>query len=47
MTGQRRVRQTADDWSARQFPDHEADMMRRLGTDSTMPKRIKYKELSR
>ncbi|HVG50201.1 MAG TPA: ATP-binding cassette domain-containing protein, partial [Xanthobacteraceae bacterium] len=35
------------EWFERNFQDYEADMMRRLGTDSAMPHRIKYKKFSR
>jgi hypothetical protein len=29
------------------FEDYEADKMRRLGTDSVIPHRLKYKKFSR
>ena len=35
------------EWFEGNFQDYEADKMRRLGTDSIMPKRIKYKKFSR
>ena len=35
------------EWFEGNFQDYEADKMRRLGTDSTMPHRIKYKKFSR
>src|SRR5215218_6640329 len=35
------------EWFEGNFQDYEADKMRRLGTDSTMPTRIKYKKFSR
>jgi hypothetical protein len=31
------------EWFEGNFQDYEADKMRRLGTDSTIPTRIKYK----
>jgi ATP-binding cassette ChvD family protein len=35
------------DWFEGNFQDYENDKMRRLGTDSTIPHRIKYKKFSR
>lgn len=35
------------EWFEGNFEDYEKDKMRRLGTDSTIPKRIKYKKLMR
>jgi ATP-binding cassette ChvD family protein len=35
------------EWFEGNFQDYEADKMRRLGTDSTIPHRIKYKKLTR
>ncbi len=35
------------EWFEGNFQDYEADKMRRLGTDSTVPHRIKYKKFSR
>ena len=35
------------EWFEGNFADYEADKMRRLGTDSTIPHRIKYKKFSR
>lgn len=35
------------EWFEGNFPDDEADKMRRLGIDSTIPHRIKYKKFSR
>ena len=35
------------EWFVGNFEDYEADKMRRLGTDSTIPTRIKYKKFSR
>jgi ATP-binding cassette ChvD family protein len=35
------------EWFEGNFQDYEADKMRRLGTDSTIPSRIKYKKLTR
>ena len=35
------------EWFEGNFQDYEADKMRRLGTDSTIPSRIKYKKFSR
>jgi ATP-binding cassette ChvD family protein len=35
------------EWFEGNFQDYEKDKMRRLGTDSTMPTRIKYKKFSR
>lgn len=35
------------EWFEGNFQDYEADKMRRLGTDSAMPHRIKYKKFSR
>jgi ATP-binding cassette ChvD family protein len=35
------------EWFEGNFQDYENDKMRRLGTDSTMPTRIKYKKFSR
>jgi ATPase subunit of ABC transporter with duplicated ATPase domains len=35
------------EWFEGNFQEYEADKMRRLGTDSTIPKRIKYKKLTR
>ena len=35
------------EWFEGNFQDYEADKMRRLGTDSTIPHRIKYKKFSR
>src|SRR5882762_4606184 len=35
------------EWFEGNFQDYEADKMRRLGTDSTTPHRIKYKKFSR
>ncbi len=35
------------EWFEGNFQDYEADKMRRLGTDSVMPHRIKYKKFSR
>ncbi len=35
------------EWFEGNFQDYEADKMRRLGTDSTIPTRIKYKKFSR
>ena len=35
------------EWFEGNFSDYEADKMRRLGADSLMPKKIKYKKFSR
>jgi ATP-binding cassette ChvD family protein len=35
------------EWFEGNYQDYEADKMRRLGTDSTIPTRIKYKKFSR
>jgi ATP-binding cassette ChvD family protein len=35
------------EWFEGNFQDYEADKMRRLGTDSTVPHRIKYKKFAR
>jgi ATPase subunit of ABC transporter with duplicated ATPase domains len=35
------------EWFEGNFQDYEQDKMRRLGTDSTIPHRIKYKKFSR
>jgi ATP-binding cassette ChvD family protein len=35
------------EWFEGNFQDYEADKMRRLGTDSTVPHRIKYKKFTR
>jgi ATP-binding cassette ChvD family protein len=35
------------EWFEGNFQDYEADKMRRLGTDSTIPHRIKYKQFTR
>ena len=35
------------EWFEGNFQDYEEDKKRRLGTDSTIPKRIKYKKLTR
>jgi ATP-binding cassette ChvD family protein len=35
------------EWFEGNFEDYEQDKMRRLGTDSTIPRRIKYKKFSR
>ena len=35
------------EWFEGNYQDYEADKMRRLGTDSIMPQRIKYKKFSR
>lgn len=35
------------EWFEGNFQDYEEDKMRRLGTDSTIPKRIKYKQFTR
>jgi ATP-binding cassette ChvD family protein len=35
------------EWFEGNFQDYEADKMRRLGTDSTIPHRIRYKKFSR
>ena len=35
------------EWFEGNFQDYEADKMRRLGTDSTIPTRIKYKKFTR
>jgi ATP-binding cassette ChvD family protein len=35
------------EWFEGNFQDYEADKMRRMGTDSTIPTRIKYKKFSR
>ncbi|MBI3437027.1 MAG: energy-dependent translational throttle protein EttA [Proteobacteria bacterium] len=35
------------EWFEGNFQDYEADKMRRLGADSTIPKRIRYKKFSR
>ncbi|MCC6887200.1 MAG: energy-dependent translational throttle protein EttA [Hyphomicrobiales bacterium] len=35
------------EWFEGNFQDYEADKMRRLGTDSAIPQRIKYKKFSR
>jgi ATP-binding cassette ChvD family protein len=35
------------EWFEGNFQDYEADKMRRLGTDSTIPHRIKYKKFTR
>ncbi len=35
------------EWFEGNFQDYEADKMRRLGTDATIPHRIKYKKLTR
>ncbi len=35
------------EWFEGNFQDYEADKMRRLGTDATIPHRIKYKKFSR
>jgi ATPase subunit of ABC transporter with duplicated ATPase domains len=35
------------EWFEGNFEDYEKDKMRRLGTDSTIPRRIKYKKFSR
>jgi len=35
------------EWFEGNFQDYEVDKMRRLGTDSTIPHRIKYKKLTR
>jgi ATP-binding cassette ChvD family protein len=35
------------EWFEGNFADYEADKMRRLGTDSTIPHRIKYKKFTR
>jgi len=34
-------------WFEGNFQDYEADKMRRLGTDSVIPHRLKYKKFSR
>jgi ATPase subunit of ABC transporter with duplicated ATPase domains len=34
-------------WLEGNFQDYEADKMRRLGTDSVIPHRLKYKKFSR
>ncbi|MEN9755013.1 MAG: hypothetical protein RLZ07_1395, partial [Pseudomonadota bacterium] len=35
------------EWFEGNFADYEEDKKRRLGIDSTIPKRIKYKKLTR
>jgi hypothetical protein len=35
------------EWFEGNFADYEKDKMRRLGTDSTIPHRIKYKKFTR
>ncbi len=35
------------EWFEGNFQDYEADKIRRLGEDSVMPKRIKYKQFTR
>jgi len=35
------------EWFEGNFQDYEADKMRRLGTDSVIPHRLKYKKFSR
>jgi hypothetical protein len=35
------------EWFEGNFQDYEEDKKRRLGIDSTIPKRIKYKKLTR
>jgi hypothetical protein len=35
------------EWFEGNFEEYERDKMRRLGTDSTIPKRIKYKKFTR
>jgi ATPase subunit of ABC transporter with duplicated ATPase domains len=35
------------EWFEGNFQDYEADKMRRLGTDSIIPHRLKYKKFSR
>jgi ATPase subunit of ABC transporter with duplicated ATPase domains len=35
------------EWFEGNFSDYEADKVRRLGADSIMPKKIKYKRFSR
>jgi hypothetical protein len=35
------------EWFEGNFPDYEADKMRRLGTDTIIPHRLKYKKFSR
>ena len=35
------------EWFEGNFQDYEADKMRRLGADSIIPKRLKYKQFSR
>jgi ATPase subunit of ABC transporter with duplicated ATPase domains len=35
------------EWFEGNFQDYEADKIRRLGEDSVMPKRIKYKQFAR
>ena len=35
------------EWFEGNFQDYEADKMRRLGTDSVSPHRLKYKKFSR
>ena len=35
------------EWFEGNFQDYEKDKMRRLGADSVMPQRIKYKKFSR
>src|ERR1700750_3364308 len=35
------------EWFERNFQDYEADKMRRLGTDSVIPHRLKYKKFTR
>ena len=35
------------EWFEGNFADYEEDKKRRLGEDSVMPKRIKYKQFSR
>jgi hypothetical protein len=40
-------RREAIEWFEGNFQDYEHDKMRRLGIDSVMPQRIKYKKFSR
>ncbi len=35
------------EWFEGSFPDYEKDKMRRLGQDSIIPHRVKYKKLTR
>ena len=35
------------EWFEGNFQDYEADKMRRLGTDSVIPHRVKYKKFTR